>query len=128
MAAYIREAPGVGTDHREHLAAIRSLCDWLVVPPGQGVRGWLRLHEKGGKQHDVPAHHRAEERSRPYVAVAGLEGAKAPLFQSVDRAGRLSGQPLVRRAVNRSSWSSRLLLATVGSEAPRTSSSGPART
>ena len=25
----------------------------------QGVRGWLRLHEKGGKRHDVPAHHRA---------------------------------------------------------------------
>ena len=21
----------------------------------QGVRGWLRLHEKGGKRHDVPA-------------------------------------------------------------------------
>ena len=26
----------------------------------QGTRGWLRLHEKGGKRHDVPAHHRAE--------------------------------------------------------------------
>jgi len=26
---------------------------------GQGSRGWLKLHEKGGKQHDVPAHHRA---------------------------------------------------------------------
>ena len=26
---------------------------------GQGSRGWLRLHEKGGKRHDVPAHHRA---------------------------------------------------------------------
>ena len=24
----------------------------------QGTRGWLRLHEKGGKRHDVPAHHR----------------------------------------------------------------------
>ena len=22
-------------------------------------RGWLRLHEKGGKRHDVPAHHPA---------------------------------------------------------------------
>ena len=27
----------------------------------QGTRGWLRLHEKGGKRHDVPAHHPAEE-------------------------------------------------------------------
>ena len=27
----------------------------------QGRRYWFRLHEKGGKQHDVPAHHKAEE-------------------------------------------------------------------
>ena len=27
----------------------------------QGPRGWLRLHEKGRKRHDLPAHHRAEE-------------------------------------------------------------------
>ena len=65
----------------------------------QGVRGWLRLHEKGGKRHDVPAHHRAEEALEAYVAAAGLEDAKAALFQSVDRAGRLTGRPLVRRAV-----------------------------
>ena len=30
----------------------------------QGTRGWLRLHEKGGKRHDVPAHHRAEVSGR----------------------------------------------------------------
>ena len=29
----------------------------------QGARGWLRLHEKGGKRHDVPAYHRAAEAS-----------------------------------------------------------------
>ncbi len=65
----------------------------------QGVRGWLRLHEKGGKRHDVPAHHRAEEAVEAYVAAAGLEDARAPLFQSVDRTGRPSGRPLGRRAV-----------------------------
>ena len=65
----------------------------------QGVRGWLRLHEKGGKRHDVPAHHRAEEALEAYVAAGGLEDARAPLFQSVDRAGRLRGRPLGRRAV-----------------------------
>ena len=27
----------------------------------QGSRAWLRLHEKGGRRHDVPAHHRAAE-------------------------------------------------------------------
>ena len=26
-----------------------------------GKRYWLRLHEKGGKFHEVPAHHTAEE-------------------------------------------------------------------
>ena len=66
----------------------------------QGTRGWLRLHEKGGKRHDVPAHHRAEEAVEAYlVAAGGIEDVKAQLFQSVDRAGRLSGRPLTRRAV-----------------------------
>ena len=65
----------------------------------QGTRGWLRLHEKGGKRHDVPAHHRAEEAVKAYLAAGGVEDAKAPLFQSVDRAGRLSGRALGRRAV-----------------------------
>jgi hypothetical protein len=23
----------------------------------QGRRGWVRLHEKGGKEHEVPCHH-----------------------------------------------------------------------
>ena len=60
------------------------------------------LHECGrypGKRHDVPAHHRAEEAVEAYVAAGGLEDARAPLFQSVDRSGRLSGRPLGRRAV-----------------------------
>ena len=67
----------------------------------QGARGWLRLHEKGGKRHDVPAHHRAEEAVEAYLAAVGLDDddAKASLFQSVDRAGRLSGRPLGRRVV-----------------------------
>ena len=173
VAAYIRTHPGSVPTVKQHLAAIRALCDWLVVhqvlavnpaaavrgpkhvvtkgatpvlTPAearalldridtgtrvglrdrallsvmvysfarvsaavgmrrqdyfrQGTRGWLRLHEKGGKRHDVPAHHRAEEAVEAYLAAAGgIEDVKAPLFQSVDRAGRLSGRPLARRAV-----------------------------
>ena len=67
---------------------------------GQGSRGWLRLHEKGGKRHDVPAHHRAAAALDAYVEAAELEEPKAVLFQSVDPAGhRLTGRALERRVV-----------------------------
>ena len=33
----------------------------------QEGRGWLRLHEKGGRRHDVPAHHRAAEALDDYL-------------------------------------------------------------
>ena len=35
---------------------------------GQGSRGRLRLHEKGGKRHDVPAHHRAAAARDAYMS------------------------------------------------------------
>ena len=66
----------------------------------QGSRGWLRLHEKGGKRHDVPAHRRAAEALDEYLEACGLEDGKAALFQSVDRVGdRLTGRSLTRRVV-----------------------------
>ena len=173
VAAYIRTHPGSAPTVKQHLAAIRMLCDWLVVnqvlpvnpaaavrgpkhvvtkgstpvlSPAearklldsidtgslaglrdralmsvmlysfarvsavlgmrrqdyfqQGSRGWLRLHEKGGKRHDVPAHHRAAEALDKYVEAAELEEPKATLFQSVEPAGRrLTGRALQRRVV-----------------------------
>ena len=173
VAAYIRTHPGSAPTVKQHLAAIRMLCDWLVVNQvipvnpagavrgpkhvvtkgatpvlspaearkllehidtgtlaglrdrallsvmlysfarvsavlgmrrqdyfGQGSRGWLRFHEKGGKRHDVPAHHRAAEALDEYLATAELEDAKVALFQSVDPAGRrLTGRALQRRVV-----------------------------
>ena len=67
---------------------------------GQGSRGWLRLHEKGGKRHDVPAHHRAAATLDAYVEAGGLEEPKAALFQTLDPAGRrLTGRALDRRLV-----------------------------
>ena len=144
VAAYIRTHPGSVPTVKQHLAAIRTLCDWLVVhqvlpsnpaasvrgpkhvvtkgstpvlTPAetralldridtgtvvglrdrallsvlmysfagvsaavgmrrqdyflQGTRGWLRLHEKGGKRHDVPAHHRARPPSMRIWSPAG---------------------------------------------------------
>ena len=66
----------------------------------QESRGWLRLHEKGGKRHHVPAHHRAAEDLDDYLEAAELDEAKAALFQSVDPAGRrLTGRALSRRLV-----------------------------
>ena len=173
VAAYIRTHPGSAPTVKQHLAAIRMLCDWLVVSQvlpvnpaaavrgpkhvvtkgstpvlspaearklldsidtgslaglrdralfsvmlysfarvsavlgmrrqdyfQQGSRGWLRLHEKGGKRHDVPAHHRAAEALDQYVEGAELEEPKATLFQSVEPAGRrLTGRALQRRVV-----------------------------
>ncbi len=67
---------------------------------GQGSRGWLRLHEKGGKGHDVPAHHRAAAALDAYIEAAELEEPRTPLFQSVDPAGRrLTGRALERQVV-----------------------------
>jgi site-specific recombinase XerD len=34
----------------------------------QGRRGWVRLHEKGGKEHEVPCHHALEQYFDEYRA------------------------------------------------------------
>ena len=56
----------------------------------QGRRGWVRLHEKGGKEHEVPCHHTLERYLDEYIASAGLAiDPDALLFQST---GRKTGQ------------------------------------
>ena len=66
---------------------------------GQGSRGWLRLHEKGGKRHDVPAHHRAVAGpSTPTPRRAGSRSRRRRSSKPVDPAGRLlTGRALERR-------------------------------
>jgi site-specific recombinase XerD len=55
----------------------------------QGKRWWVRLHEKGGKQHEMPAHHLLEHYLDAYVTAAGLAGEKnAPLFPTLGGRGR----------------------------------------
>lgn len=39
----------------------------------QGKRWWFRLHEKGGKHHEVPAHPLAEEYLDAYLDAADDE-------------------------------------------------------
>ena len=38
----------------------------------KGKRFWFRLHEKGGKYHEVPAHHKAEAYVDAYIEAAGI--------------------------------------------------------
>ena len=62
----------------------------------QNRRLWVRLHEKGGKQHAMPCHHNLEAYLHEYIDGAGLANEpKALLFQTYSRAtGQLTGNPL----------------------------------
>ena len=57
----------------------------------QGRRGWVRLHEKGGKEHEVPCHHSwnssLTNTSPPPASPSNPDG---PLFRTT---GRKTGQP-----------------------------------
>jgi site-specific recombinase XerD len=56
-----------------------------------GKRWWFRLHEKGGKRHEVPAHHNAEEYLDAYLDAAGIgDEKKSPLFRTVGRDRKLT--------------------------------------
>ena len=68
-----------------------------------GRRQWLRFLEKGGKFHEVPAHHNAEEYLHAYIEAAGIsEDLKTPLFRSSRlRTGVLTERPMARQDVFR---------------------------
>jgi site-specific recombinase XerD len=38
----------------------------------QGRRRWVRLHEKGGKEHDVPCHHSLDQFLDEYIVATGI--------------------------------------------------------
>ena len=57
----------------------------------QGRRGWVRLHEKGGKEHEAPCIPKLEAYLDEYIAAAGIAGDKdGPLFRTT---GRSTGTP-----------------------------------
>ena len=64
-----------------------------------GRRWWVRLHEKGGKLHELPAHHNLDAWLHEYVEAAGIgDEARTPLFRSaIGRTGRLSERGLQER-------------------------------
>lgn len=65
----------------------------------EGRKAWLRLHEKGGKRHEVPAHHNAADYLDAYIAAAGIgDQRKTPLFRSIaGRMQKITANPLVPR-------------------------------
>ena len=66
----------------------------------QGKRWWLRLHEKGGKRHDVPCHHTLEQYLDAYCDAATLwDDKKGPLFRTITTA---ANRPLTRNPMTRS--------------------------
>lgn len=64
----------------------------------QDHRLWVRLHEKGGKRHEMPCHHNLETYLRTYIERAGLKDKpKAYLFPTIKRGTRELGvTPLAR--------------------------------
>jgi integrase/recombinase XerD len=81
---------------RESAGAASTIGDYQH----EGKCGRLRLMEKGNKEHLVGLHREAEEFLDAYLAVA-IEGAKVPLFQSLDKTLNLTGEVISRRDMHR---------------------------
>lgn len=64
----------------------------------QGRRAFIRLREKGGKEKEIPCHHKLEEFLDAYIQSANLVGGKdAPLFRTAaGRTGKLTENPMSR--------------------------------
>jgi site-specific recombinase XerD len=62
----------------------------------QNRRLWVRLHEKGGKRHEMPCHHTLEAMLDDYMEAGGLrDHPRSPLFRTIGRGtGALSESPL----------------------------------
>jgi len=85
-------------------ARVSAVCGMRVDDYYQnGKRYWIRLHEKGGKHHEVPAHHNAESYIDAYLKAAGI-GAEpgTPLFRSFrGRSGEITEFAVTRTDVFR---------------------------
>ncbi len=80
-------------------AAIQMRVEDVYV---QARRAWVRLHEKGGKEHEMPCHHNLEAWLQAYIEGAQLELEKGWLFRTVaGRSGKLSGNPMAQGDVFR---------------------------
>lgn len=62
----------------------------------QGRRTWVRLHEKGGKRHEMPCHHNLETYLHAYMEQTDIaQDSKGMLFRTgIKRSGLLSDRPM----------------------------------
>ncbi len=69
----------------------------------QGRRTWARLHEKGGKRHEMPCHHKLDEYLAEYILAAGIANdAKGFLFRTTEgQSGYLTERPMSQADVYR---------------------------
>jgi len=69
----------------------------------QGRRGWMRLHEKGGKRHEMPCNHNLEAYVNCYIAATGIAGdRKGYLFRTARGRGKtLTTNPMAQADVYR---------------------------
>jgi site-specific recombinase XerD len=81
-------------------AVIRMRVEDVYV---QGRRTWVRLHEKGGKRHEMPCHHNLEHYLDAYLEAARIEkDVKGYLFRTAQgRTKQLSDRPLAQADVYR---------------------------
>ena len=69
----------VYTFARVGAATSMNVEDWYL----QNRRWWVRLHENGGKRHEMPAHHNLEEYIPAYIEAARIGQEKhTPLFRT----------------------------------------------
>lgn len=69
----------------------------------QARRVWVRLHEKGGKRHEMPAHHNLDGYLDQYIQAAGIAAErKGPLFRTgYGKTGTLTRNPMRQADVYR---------------------------
>ena len=79
------------------LRASRSLVNTAVHYPS-GKRFLLRFKEKGGKEKELPVHHKLEELLDEYLKATGLGSEPGSVLfpAAVRKTGKLSRRPLVR--------------------------------
>jgi site-specific recombinase XerD len=68
----------------------------------QGRRRWVRLHEKGGKEHDVPCHHRLDQCLHDYIEAGITDDIDGSLSRTARRkTGQLTTNPLFQQDAHR---------------------------